>query len=139
MHPQQQGTVYQGRMADLSHMAVYTWDARPYPYFPLYSSAWSDGPNWIYGQWIAGKISSYALPQELSSMAVATASAPLSPYIVDPATGKLDKQWRDFFQGIQFTQASAIPSVSLDPTAAEAANAINALLAVLRSQNRIAT
>jgi hypothetical protein len=131
--------LYNGRMADLSHMVIYTWDARPYPYFPLYNSVWSDGPDWLYGHWIAGKISSYALPQELNSMAVANASAPLNPYIVDPATGKLDKQWRDFFQGIQFVQADAIPSVSLDPTPAEAAGAINALLSVLRSQNRIAT
>ena len=72
-------------------------------------------------------------------MAVATTTAPLSPYIIDPATGKLDKQYRDFFEGIEFVQAGAISSVSLDPTPAEAANAINALLAVLRSQNRITT
>jgi len=72
-------------------------------------------------------------------MAVATTTAPLSPYIIDPATGKLDKQYRDFFEGIEFVQAGAIPSVSLDPTPTEAANAINALLAVLRSQNRITT
>ena len=78
---------------------IYTWDARPYPYFPLYDTVWSDGPNWIFGQWIGGKLSTYALPQELNSMAVATTSAPLSPYIVDPATGKLDKQYRDFFEG----------------------------------------
>ncbi|MGA7329402.1 MAG: hypothetical protein WBX25_34200, partial [Rhodomicrobium sp.] len=63
-------------------------------------------------------------------MATATTYAPLSPYIIDPATGKLDKQYRDFFQGIEYIQGAAIPTVSLDPTAAEAANAINALLAV---------
>jgi len=118
---------------------IYTWDARPYPYFPLYGTVWSDGPNWIFGQWIGGKLSSYALPQELNSMAVATTYAPLSPYIIDPATGKLDKQYRDFFQGIEFVQGAPIPSVSLDPTPTEVASAINALLAVLRSQNRLAT
>ena len=131
--------LYSGRMADLTRVMIYTWDARPYPYFPLYDFIWSDGPNWIFGHWIAGKLSTYALPQELNSMATATTYSPLSPYIIDPATGKLDKQYRDFFQGIEYIQGDAIPSVTLDPTPAEAANAINALLAVLRSQNRLAT
>jgi hypothetical protein len=40
---------------------------------------------------------------------------------------------------IEFIQGAPIASVSLDPTPAEAADAINALLAVLRSQNRLAT
>jgi hypothetical protein len=71
-------------------------------------------------------------------MAVATTTAPLSPYITDPATGKLDKQYRDFFEGIEFIQGGPITSLTLDPTPAEAANAINALLDVLRSQKRIA-
>ena len=131
-------SLYDGRMADPSRFMIYTWDARPYPYFPLYDTVWSDGPNWLYGHWIGGKLSTYVLPQELDSMAVATTAAPLSPYITDPATGKLDKQYRDFFEGIEFIQGGPITSLTLDPTPAEAANAINALLAVLRSQNRIA-
>jgi hypothetical protein len=72
-------------------------------------------------------------------MPVSTTYAPRHPYIVDPATGKLDKQYRDFFEGIEFIQNAAIANVPLDPTSAEAANAINALLTVLRSQNRLAT
>ena len=131
--------LYSGRMIDLTRVMIYSWDARPYPCFPQYTSIWSDGPNWIYGHWVDGKLSTYALPQELDSMATASTYAPLSPYIVDPVTGKLDKQYRDFFQGIEFIQGDAIASVSLDPTPAEAANAINALLAVLRSQKRLAT
>ena len=27
-------SVYAGRMVDLDHLFVYTWDARPYPAFP---------------------------------------------------------------------------------------------------------
>ena len=131
--------LYSGRMIDLTRVMIYSWDARPYPCFPQYTSIWSDGPNWIYGHWVDGKLSTYALPQELDSMATASTYAPLSPYIVDPVTGKLDKQYRDFFQGIEFIQGDAIASVSLDPTPAEAANAVNALLATLRSQKRLAT
>ena len=51
-------------------------------------------------------------------MAVATTYAPLSPYIIDPATGRLDKQYRDFFEGIEFIQGAPIASISLDPTPA---------------------
>ena len=131
-------TVYDGRMVDLSHIMIYTWDARPYSCFPLLSMVWSDGPNWTYGHWIDGKLSTYSQPQELDSMAMATTYAPLSPYIIDPATGQLDKQYRDFFEGIEFIQGDAIAGVSLEPTATEAANAINSILAVLRAQNRIA-
>ena len=74
-----QSPLYAGRMADLSRVMIYTWDARPYPYFPLYDTVWSDGPNWIFGQWIGGKLSTYALPQELNSMAVATTYRSLEP------------------------------------------------------------
>jgi hypothetical protein len=126
-------------MVDLGRPMIYTWDARPSPAFPIYEDVWSDGPNWIVGHWIDGKLSTYTLPGELNSMAVASTSAPMSPYIVDPATGKLGKQYRDFFQGIQYIQGDAIASLTLDPTPEEAANAINALLAVLRAQSRIGT
>jgi hypothetical protein len=130
--------LYDGRMADLSRAMIYTWDARPYPHFPLYSAVWSDGGNWPYGHWIGGKLSSYTLPQELDSMATSTTYAPRHPYIVDPETGVLDKQYRDFFQGIEFVQAGPIANVPLEPTPREAAAAINALLSALRSQKRLA-
>ena len=48
-------TVYNGRMLDLTHVTVYTWDARPYPYFPAYGGVWGDVDNWPYGHWINGK------------------------------------------------------------------------------------
>jgi hypothetical protein len=132
-----QSALYDGRMIELTHAMIYTWDARPYPYFPLYDAVWSDGANWPFGHWVGGKFS-YALPQELDSMAAATTYAPRHPYIVDPATGALDNQYRDFFLGIEFVQGGAIANVPLDPTPVEAANAINALIAALRSQNRLA-
>ena len=31
-----QSPLYPGRMVDLTRVMIYTWDARPYPYFPLY-------------------------------------------------------------------------------------------------------
>ena len=34
---------------------LYTWDARPYPYFPNLSSVWGDAPCWKYGHFMNGK------------------------------------------------------------------------------------
>jgi hypothetical protein len=51
-----QSDVYDGRMIDLDHVMVYTWDARPYPTFPDQESVWADGPNYTYGHWVEGKI-----------------------------------------------------------------------------------
>ena len=35
---------------------VWTWDARPFPFFPDLLGIWSDGNNWKTGHWIQGKI-----------------------------------------------------------------------------------
>lgn len=35
---------------------VWTWDARPYPFWPSLSSVWADWPLWKTGHWIQGKI-----------------------------------------------------------------------------------
>lgn len=129
--------VYGGRMVDLNHAMIYTWDARPYPHFPLLADIWSDGANWPFGHWIGGKLATFNLPQELDNMAIASTFAPRHPYIVDPATGKLDKQYSDFFQAIEFIQGDPIPNVPIEPTPAEVASAVNAILAVLRAQKRL--
>jgi hypothetical protein len=34
---------------------AWNWDARPFPTFPLNTSAWGDGGNWAAGNWIGGK------------------------------------------------------------------------------------
>ena len=46
--------VYGGRM--IGTMAVWTWDARPYPAWPARTDAWGDGPQWPLGHWLTGKI-----------------------------------------------------------------------------------
>lgn len=49
-------SVYAGRMVDPSGTHLWTWDARPYPVFPLLTDAWSDGPNWQTGHWLTGRL-----------------------------------------------------------------------------------
>ncbi|MEJ0076021.1 MAG: glycoside hydrolase/phage tail family protein [Alphaproteobacteria bacterium] len=49
-------SVYGGRMLEPSAIHLWTWDARPYPYFPAATDVWSDGPNWEAGHWLTGRL-----------------------------------------------------------------------------------
>ncbi|MGB4191012.1 MAG: glycoside hydrolase TIM-barrel-like domain-containing protein [Rickettsiales bacterium] len=40
----------------LEQMFVWTWDARPYPFWPDLSLIWSDGGCWSRGHWVNGKL-----------------------------------------------------------------------------------
>lgn len=35
---------------------LWTWDARPYPYWPDLRDVWADGANWVTGHWVQGKL-----------------------------------------------------------------------------------
>lgn len=59
-----QATVYSGRMVDMSRAHVWTWDARPFPYFPNNTELWGDGENYPKGHWLNGR----ATNQTLSSV-----------------------------------------------------------------------
>lgn len=54
-------TVYGGTMVDLARLYIYTWDARPYPAFPLALSVWGDGGNWELGHWLTGRVAGGSL------------------------------------------------------------------------------
>ena len=130
-------SVYDGRMVDSSRIHVYTWDARPYPAFPDYTSIWADGPNWVTGHWVTGRIPTIPSIQEVFTMPLSAAVAPSNPYLIDPATGKINAQWREFFEAIGYYRGDAITNVSSEPTAEELATAINAIITLLRNQGRI--
>ncbi|MGB8818190.1 MAG: glycoside hydrolase TIM-barrel-like domain-containing protein [Rhizobiaceae bacterium] len=55
--------VYGAAMVDVSNTALWAWDARPYPAFPLDGDVWGDGPNWLTGHWLNGRLS--ALPLDV--------------------------------------------------------------------------
>jgi len=48
--------LYGGRMVDAARIHVWAWDARPFPAFPALDSVWGDGPNWLTGHWLNGRI-----------------------------------------------------------------------------------
>jgi hypothetical protein len=41
--------------AMIENMFLWTWDARPYPYWPNLMQIWNDGPLWLRGHWVSGK------------------------------------------------------------------------------------
>jgi hypothetical protein len=54
-------TVYGGPMVDVPECAAWTWDARPYPFFPALSDVWTDGANWRLGHWLTGRLGAVSL------------------------------------------------------------------------------
>jgi hypothetical protein len=42
--------------AMVQRMFLWTWDARPYPYWPDLRTVWADGANWATGHWVQGKL-----------------------------------------------------------------------------------
>ncbi len=54
-------SVYGGRMVHVPECAAWTWDARPYPFFPELTNVWTDGPNWRLGHWLSGRLGAVSL------------------------------------------------------------------------------
>lgn len=55
--------IYAGRMIDTAEIAIWTWDARPYPAFPVRSDVWSDIENYRLGHWLTGRIGGCGLAE----------------------------------------------------------------------------
>ena len=54
-------SVYGGRMVHVPECAAWTWDARPYPFFPALTDVWTDGANWRLGHWLTGRLGAVSL------------------------------------------------------------------------------
>ncbi|MCV2868541.1 glycoside hydrolase/phage tail family protein [Defluviimonas sp. WL0002] len=57
-------TVFGGQMIDMDHAYVWSWDARPFPFFPGNAALWSDAENYVRGHWLNGR----ALSQPLAAV-----------------------------------------------------------------------
>lgn len=47
---------------------IWTWDARPFPFFPDLASVWADGDNWKTGHWLQGKLGLSSLGQIIADL-----------------------------------------------------------------------
>ena len=54
-------SVYGGRMVHVPECAAWTWDARPYPFFPALTDVCTDGANWQLGHWLTGRLGAVSL------------------------------------------------------------------------------
>jgi hypothetical protein len=59
---------YGAPMLDSGSLYLWAWDARPFPAFPLQSSIWSDGGNWITGHWLNGRLSGMPLSDLIAAI-----------------------------------------------------------------------
>ncbi len=50
-------------MIDVANLSIWTWDARPFPDFPARGEVWGDGPNWMLGHWLTGRIGGTGLAE----------------------------------------------------------------------------
>jgi len=62
-------SVYAAKMVDETRMNYWSYDARPWPTFPLDGDTWADQANWQYGHWISGRIDTVYIPDLLEQLA----------------------------------------------------------------------
>lgn len=55
-------------MIPADRIFVWTWDARPWPDFPVRTSVWSDGPAHRLGHWITGRVSASGLAEVVAEI-----------------------------------------------------------------------
>jgi len=60
--------IYGGRMVDHRRIWVWSWDARPFPAFPLRTDEWSDGNNWHVGHWLNGRIAGNSVGEVINAV-----------------------------------------------------------------------
>jgi hypothetical protein len=62
-------SVYSAPMIDWERIALWTWDARPYPEFPNFTDLWADAPNWDLGHWLDGRLNLVRLSDVVEDIA----------------------------------------------------------------------
>jgi hypothetical protein len=55
-------------MIPADRIFVWTWDARPWPDFPVRGSVWADGPAHRLGHWISGRVTASALAEVVAEI-----------------------------------------------------------------------
>ncbi|MEO1494280.1 MAG: glycoside hydrolase/phage tail family protein [Pseudomonadota bacterium] len=81
--------VYDGVMIPDDGVFVWTWDARPWPDFPVRESLWSDGPSHRLGHWITGRVTSGSLAAVVADICERSGLTP-DDYDVSRVFGAVD-------------------------------------------------
>ena len=64
--------IYGAPMIDMDHVFLWSWDARPFPFFPNNLALWSDGGNYQRGHWLNGRTSSRSLASVVAEICAAS-------------------------------------------------------------------
>lgn len=56
----------------VSRRFLWTWDARPYPYWPDLRDVWADGGAWMTGHWVQGKLGTSHVAAVVEELAATT-------------------------------------------------------------------
>ncbi len=59
---------YDGRMLPEDEIALWAWDARPFPAFPARDNVWGDAGNWRLGHWLNGRVGLALLPNVVADI-----------------------------------------------------------------------
>ncbi|HEY4193847.1 MAG TPA: glycoside hydrolase/phage tail family protein [Mesorhizobium sp.] len=124
-------SVYDGRMVDATRIYPWSWDARPYPAFPLRGDLWSDSANFDRGHWLNGRLAYPSLAALINAILADHGQPPadttdvegtVEGYLVtdptsarsaiEPLTDLFDIIVREEADALVFRQAGATP----DPT-----------------------
>ncbi len=90
----------------IERMFVWTWDARPFPYWPDLTGVWSDGVSWKTGHWVQGKLGISSLAGILSDLCLRSGLDS-----GDISVDKITDQVEGFIIGSQQTIRQAIESL----------------------------
>jgi hypothetical protein len=63
-----QSPIYGGPMVDPARIAVWAYDARPFPAFPLHGAVWGDAANWERGHWLNGRLEGVTLDRLIAAI-----------------------------------------------------------------------
>ncbi|RVU17509.1 baseplate multidomain protein megatron [Methylobacterium oryzihabitans] len=66
---------YGGRMVAAERIYLWTWDARPYPEFPLQRGAWADAANYHLGHWLNGRLGLPSLAAVVADLCAGSGAA----------------------------------------------------------------
>ncbi len=92
----------------VEQMFIWTWDARPYPYWPDLTNVWSDGYAWKTGHWVQGKLGISSLAAIIQDLCLRSGMD-----IIDIDVSDLNRQVEGFIINGQQTLRDAVESLQI--------------------------
>ncbi|WP_319528993.1 glycoside hydrolase TIM-barrel-like domain-containing protein [uncultured Cohaesibacter sp.] len=80
-------SVYASSMIETDSLHVWSWDARPFPSWPLDGGTWADADNWQYGHWLSSRLGMVYMPDLMKHIA---GDYDFTAYDFDEAFGACD-------------------------------------------------